>query len=193
MQTRSKSVKDLYEKSKANYERMFKSHLDDFEKSINDECKKGLYEANLFPTDYRENCNEPLDVVDDVVEYLRKKYEGLKIVMMDDHHHIIGDGFHYEASWDLEVVEMAEKAKEKAEAKKKNVAEAVEAGKAMGMVEAAARKLAEEAWDSKEYSEYSELEHVKWLAKEQAILDEEAARKLMYEGVPKVLPEVVVS
>jgi len=63
----------------------------------------------------------------------------------------------------------------------------------LSMVEA--RKLAEEAWDSKEYADYVEKENAKWLAKEQSIKDEEAARKLMYEVLPMadVLPEIVVS
>jgi len=98
------SVEDLCNLTKDNYNKMFNKHLKEFYTSIMDECKKGLYEANLFPRDYREQCNEPLDVVDDVVDHIKTLFKGIKIKMMDDYHSIIGDGFHYEASWGPDVV-----------------------------------------------------------------------------------------
>ena len=103
------SVEELYNMTQANYDAIFNRHVKEFRKAILTESKKGQFEANLYARDFEDGCYEPLQVVFDAIKHIETLFTGIKIKLIDDHH-IIGDGYHFEANWDIKAIALAEQA-----------------------------------------------------------------------------------
>lgn len=92
------TVEELCRMTKHSYDTMFNKHVASFYKEIMSASKLGEYKASLYPSSYMHDCYEPLDVVFDAVNHIKKLFKGIRIYYNTDDH-IICDGYYFEAFW----------------------------------------------------------------------------------------------
>ena len=95
-----KTVKDLYDETKAVYDKKFNRYLKEWHSLITETANKGIFRVTLFVCDWDCDEGEPHKVVRDAIEKIEELFKGIMIIEECDRYCPF-----FEATWDLYAVE----------------------------------------------------------------------------------------
>jgi len=99
MELKPFTLQELYDKTKAVYDKKFNRYVNDWYFEIMKNANKGVFDVTLFVCDWDCEEGEPMKVVEDAIEKIKELFDGVKVEQG-------GDGYlvYYEVSWGHDVL-----------------------------------------------------------------------------------------